>query len=220
MQVLAFAQHVGSNEDVEFLIGRNLRALVVAHRAEAPGKLRRVVRVASDSGEAAYPTSLQLCGQVVHGVGKLGEDNKLLAPMLVSDEAEKRLELGIAVGVPVTALLQHRQQGGAIGAEIPGELRQEAVGTEPAKAPLERSGVLGIDLGSTAAEIGLGVQPQDLWFLVVVVFVLLRREQVVVCVGDAGIEQAGILGADGKRLIVLQGMQIDEIAQDVALDGL
>ena len=56
----AFAQDVSSNEDAEFLIGHNLRALVVAHRAEAPGMLRRVVRVASDSGEAAHPTSLQL----------------------------------------------------------------------------------------------------------------------------------------------------------------
>jgi hypothetical protein len=93
----------------------------------------------------------------VHGVGKLGEDNKLLAPMLVSDEAKKRLELGIPVGVPVTTLLQHRQQGGAISVEILGELRQKAVCTEPAEAPLERSGVLGIDLGSTAVEIGLGI---------------------------------------------------------------
>jgi hypothetical protein len=54
-------------------------------------------------------------------------------------------------------LLQHCQQGGTIGAEVPGELRQKAVGTEPAEAPLERSGVLGIDLGSTAVEIGLGI---------------------------------------------------------------
>ena len=44
--------------------------------------------------------------------------------------------------------------------------------------------------------------------------------EVLVCVGEAGIEQAGILGADGKRLIVLDGMEIDEVAQDVALDGL
>jgi hypothetical protein len=157
LQVLAFAQYVGSNEDVEFLIGHNPRTLVVAHRAEAPGKLRRVVRVASDRSKAAYPTSAQLCSQVVHRVGKLGENNKLLTRVYVSDEMEKRLELGITVGVPVTALLQHRQQGGAIGAEVPGELRQKAVGTEPAEAPLERSGVLRIDLGSTAAKIGLGI---------------------------------------------------------------
>jgi len=157
LQVLPFAQYVSSNKDVEFLIGHNPRALVVAHRAEAPGKLRRVVRVASDRGKAAYPTSVQLCSQVVHRVGKLGEDNKLLAPMLVSNEAEKRRELGITVGVPVTALLQHPQQRGAIGVEVPGELRQKAVGTEPAEAPLERSGILGIDLSGAVAKIGLGV---------------------------------------------------------------
>jgi hypothetical protein len=55
---------------------------------------------------------------------------------------------------------------------------------------------------------------------VVVVFVLVRREQVAVCVGDAGIKQAGILGTNGERLIVIQGMQIDEIAQNVTLNGL
>ena len=108
LQVLAFAQYVGSYEDVEFLIGHNPRALVVAHRTEAPGKLCRVIRVASHSSEAAYPTSLQLCGKIVHCVGKLGKNKKFLAPMLVSDEAEERLELGITVGVPGTALLQHQ----------------------------------------------------------------------------------------------------------------
>jgi hypothetical protein len=55
---------------------------------------------------------------------------------------------------------------------------------------------------------------------VVVVFVLLRRKQVAVCVGNADIEPAGVLGTNRERLIVVQGMQIDEIAQDVALNGL
>jgi hypothetical protein len=95
----------------------------------------------------------------MHRIGKLGEDNELLASMLLSNETEKRLELGITVGVPVTASLQHCQQGGAIGTEVPGELRQKAVGTEPTEAPLEQSGVLGIDLGSAAVKIGFGAQP-------------------------------------------------------------
>ena len=63
LQVLAFAQYVGGDEDVEFLVGRNLRALVVALGAEAPGELCRVFRVAGHAGEATDPTSLQLCGQ-------------------------------------------------------------------------------------------------------------------------------------------------------------
>ena len=139
--------------------------------------------------------------------------------MLVSDEAEKRLELGITVRIPFTALL-HTVSREVLSAWRSWQLRQKAVDTEPAEAPLERSGVLGIDLGSAAAKIGLGMQPRHIWFLVVVVFVLLWRKEVLVCVGDAGIEQAGVLGANGQRLIMLQGMQIDKIAQDVALDRL
>ena len=73
--------------------------------------------------------------------------------------------------------MQHRQQGSAIGVEILGELRLEAVGTEPAEAPLERSGVLGVDLSSAAAESASVRSRRYLWFLVVVVFVVLRRER-------------------------------------------
>src|SRR4030095_1818266 len=82
LNVLSFAQCVGSNEEVKFLIGHNPGVLVVAHRTEAPGKLRRVVHVASNSSEAGASTSLQLCGKVVHCVGKLGKNKKLLASML------------------------------------------------------------------------------------------------------------------------------------------
>jgi hypothetical protein len=67
----------------------------------------------------------------------LGKNKKLFTPVLVRDEAEKHLELGITVGIPVPALLQHCQQGGAIGVEVLGKLRQKAVCTEP-EAPRSR----------------------------------------------------------------------------------
>ena len=37
---------------------------------------------------------------------------------------------------------------------------------------------------------------------------------------DAGVEQPGVLRADGQRLAVLDGVEEDVVAQDVALDGL
>ena len=41
-----------------------------------------------------------------------------------------------------------------------------------------------------------------------------------VLVVAAGVEQAGVLRADRQRQIVLDGVQEDEVAQDVALDRL
>ena len=41
-----------------------------------------------------------------------------------------------------------------------------------------------------------------------------------VLIVQSGIEQAGVLGADGEWKAVLDGMKIDEVAEDVPLDRL
>ena len=83
LEVLTFAEHIGGDQDAQFLVGRDLVALVVAHRAEPPGDSR--------SGPSESPVTpaidcdaarLQLRLEVANRVGELREDEDLLVGML------------------------------------------------------------------------------------------------------------------------------------------
>ena len=79
LEVLAFAEDVGGDQDAQFLVRRDLVALVVADRAEAPGELGRVRRVAGDASDALdTPRAFSCALEVANGVGELGEDEDLL----------------------------------------------------------------------------------------------------------------------------------------------
>ena len=155
------------------MIGRNLGALVVTCRAEAPGDLGRFFRVARHRGDTVYASGLQLCSQVMHRIGELGEDNDLFPLVLTGDEACERIEFGIPRRFPVATLLQHSKQGSAIGAQTVGELRLKALGVEPAKPLFEWTRVLGIDFGCAPTEIGLAAQSMALLLLMTIVVIVL-----------------------------------------------
>src|SRR5919108_5501912 len=85
---------------------------------------------------------------------------------------------------------------------------------------LEWASVLGIDLGRMVAELVQATQPLAILILGHGVVIIFCHEQLCICIGESDIEQAGILRANGKRLTMPNGMEINEVAQDVSLDGL
>lgn len=108
MQILPFAQHVRGDQDIEFLVRRHVRTFVVAHGAEAPSEMCRVFRRAGHADEAINPTCLELCGKIAYRVGKLAEDDHLLATMLAAHEVSECGKLSVVSGIPITTLMQHR----------------------------------------------------------------------------------------------------------------
>jgi hypothetical protein len=112
----------------------------------------------------------------VYRVGKLAEDDYLLATMLAAYEVSECGKLSVVSGIPIATLMQHRKQSSAILAEIFSELGLKATGTEPAKLALEGTSVLAVDLSRTAAKPVLIAQMAVILVLGRGVFVVLRHE--------------------------------------------
>ena len=81
LEVLAFAEHVGGDDDAKFLVRGHLLPLVVALGAETPRIAGRVVGVARHAGQLGDPGTAELPFKVVRRVGKLREDQHLLVGM-------------------------------------------------------------------------------------------------------------------------------------------
>ena len=74
-------------------------------------------------------------GQVVHRVGELGEDQHLLARgCLRVSSFDKRVELGVLVGVPFAALLSTLEQGFDVAPQVSAKHRRK----RPARSHLNR----------------------------------------------------------------------------------
>lgn len=79
---------------------------IVAFRAETPGRLRRILGVAGDSGKIPDSLASQLAGQITDGVGKLGENEHFFAGMRFREKFRQLGELPVFARFPVAGKLQ------------------------------------------------------------------------------------------------------------------
>lgn len=82
LKVLAFAQDIGRNQDPQFVWGRNLPPCLVGLRAESASKRGRIIRRTAHFRQSLDTPRGQLCSEVGHGVGELGEDQHFFAGVL------------------------------------------------------------------------------------------------------------------------------------------
>src|SRR5882672_8400495 len=137
----------------------------------------------------------------------------------------QRLELGILVGVPITTTNQHGEQAGCVARKIVRERFNKKIRAKPFEPAPELVCVRLIRLRGARAEVCLSAEikgtPRSLLASIVFLEQLgAGRFVVYVFVVVACVEQTGILGAKRQRQVVLDGMQEDMIAQNVALYGL
>ena len=227
LEVLAFTQHVGGDENPD--LGRRgdeergVRiACLVALRTEPADVGSWVIGVAGHIGEPLDPRLLQLVGEVQHGVRKLREDEDLLIGVFLGEELLEFGELVVAVRLPQAGEFKDGEQALGVLTEVARKLLDEQVRTEPVEKPrvlpLEKL-VAHRRIGSEGGKrvgvsIGSGGRPA-----------LLVLEQppcrlsVVVGVVPTCVEQRGVLGTHGQWQAVLQRVEADEVAQDVPPNG-
>ena len=208
----------------------DLLALVIAHRTETPGQLGRIVRVARDALKCSDTARFELLGEVAHGIGKLREDQHFFVwDAGCVSRSTSAASLASLAGVPGAALCEHREQRSAHRASRSFfRLALKSDGTQPLEAPAVLPGILLHRPALRACE----TRPR---------YAKARRSCRSIESGFAAvsfssaasgsrafssssltrwIEQFGILRADGQVQLVLNGMQIDKVAQHVPLDGL
>src|SRR5205807_2159248 len=88
--------------------------------------------------------------------------------------------------------------------------------------PFEGTSIMAIYLCGARLELSLGKQcAARLPCVVAIIVVVGLLEQVgIIIVGDTSIEKLGILRSDRQRQILVNGVEVDAIPQDVALDRL
>ena len=190
---------------------------LVAFGAETAGVAGWLFGVAGDAGHLLEPARLQLVREVGHGVGKLGEDEDLLAGMFFRQEFVEFGQLVILVGLPVAREFEDGEKPLGVLLEMLSKVFDKNVGAQPIKI----AGVLGAER-LVARCSGFGKIGQDLAVISVGScrgLVRAKEGAVAVVVVGAGVEQRGVLRADGQRQAILQRVQKDVVAQDVAAHG-
>ena len=220
LKVLTFAENVSGDQHAEFfgrrhVVGRAFVPRLVAFGAETAGIFGRLFNVAGHAGHQLEAARLQLFREVGHGVGELGEDENLLAGMLFCQEFLEFGQFVILVGLPLAREFENGEKPLGILTEMLGKVFDKNVGTQPVKI----AGVLGAEqlvagrAGSGEISKGFG---GDFSGLAGGGFVRAKQGAVAVVVFGAGIEERGVLCADGQRQAILQRVEKDIIAQNVA----
>ncbi len=178
---------------------------------------------------AVTPAAVQLRLQITHRVGELREDQDLVVGVVHREQLVQGVQLGIAGRVPVAAraLLHHIQQGSGVGRQVSLQVCVEQVGAQPLEAALvegwrtrRRPERRGCGTPPRCADCGRLDVGAGAFFLALVVEGIHHVADVLVLIVDAAIQQRRVLRADGQRQAVLDGVQEDVVAQDVALDRL
>ena len=180
LEILPFAEHVGSHQHPQPLVGLDAVLSPVAPWAEAPGQTRGIRRFAGDGRHRRHPARPKLSVQIAHRVGELGEDEDFPVRMPVEEQRLQRPELGVRRRPPLAESDQETAEGRGVGGQVPAERFVEVMGGEPAKptpvgVPEDR-----VDFAGTPAKVLLGPERRVLCRLGLL---RVRVEQV----GDSGV---------------------------------
>ena len=158
-------------------------------------------------------TSQQLGIEIAGGVGKLGEDKKLLLRVALIDQLDQGSQLGVRIGLPVAAKLQKLEQGLRIRQQVFGQRLDEQGTRQPFETAFQCTAVCLIRLGGTGAVVDLSAQAVGGgWVGNIFVAVVICQQTIGVLVVMAGVEQFGTLRAQRNIQTVLDGVQDDALA--------
>lgn len=223
LQVLTLAQDIGGDEHPQFVPGPKPVAPVIAVGAEPPGLGRGVGRLPGGAFRLAHPAGLELALEVADGIGELAEDEDLFHAVPGAQEPKESGQLGVAVRVPLAALLEDVEEGAGILQEVRRQALGEEPGAEPVKPAPVHPRVFRVDLGRPATKGLLGAQMHRFGHAALLVSVVETQLEPVgrvrVFVLHPGVQKVRSLGADGQRVALFHGVDEDEVAQDVSLDG-
>ncbi|OQC24336.1 MAG: hypothetical protein BWX70_02639 [Verrucomicrobia bacterium ADurb.Bin070] len=156
LEILALAEHIGREDDPQFVFTGHFVAFAVADRAETVSDGGRVFRVAGDSFERREPSGLKLLAQIVDGVGKLGEEQDFVRRVPVFQKGQQGLELGVAGGVPAARVLEHLHQGLGVFQQVFREIGRKQLGLQPFETAAELGGIGVVNVRGSGAEFLFG----------------------------------------------------------------
>ena len=218
LQVLAFAENVGRDQNIQPFLGRYRVLFLVARGAEPPCRRGGVLAVAGHGLGFRNALGPKPVRDVFDRVRELAEDQHLLVRAFGADQPQQAQELAVPLRTPLAAALQDPEQIAGIAQKILGQLGPEQPGRQPAETPLHLAAVDAVYPRCPLSKNRLG-PCGPLGFVILCIAVVLAGEQSAVVVAEAGVESRGVLRPDGNGLVVLQRMEEDEVAQDVPLDG-
>ena len=224
LQVLAFGKHISRDQHAQFLSCFDLLALAVRFRRKMPGQRCWIGALPSGFLHLFDTARDQMRLEIASGVGKLGEDKQFFLRVALIDQFYECSQLGICISLPVTAQAQDLQQGLRIREQVFGKCFLEQRSRQPLEAAFQCAAVRFISLGSTGAVVGLGAQAiGGGWvgnvFVATIITIVVSQQAIGVLVVMACVEQFSALRAQRNIQAVLHGMQNNEVAQDMALDG-
>jgi len=161
----------------------------------------------------------EFAGEVESGVGELGEEEKFLVRVLVTNEADEGLKFPIRDGGNGAGALEQAVERVGVATQGSGEGFLKNVGTQPAEASLLTGGekaVKGGGLGDVVGNVPLGeVGELDRLGVVVLIF---ERKLALALVAETGVERGGVGLADGDGQAVFEGVEEKIISQNVAVE--
>ena len=224
LKVLPFAQDVGGDEDAEFGAVRHEIVFFVALRTEAPRQLRRVCRVAAHGLHPRHAARRKLFLQIAHRVGELGKDENFAVRVRTCEQVFQCAEFHVLCRLPLTEPDQQVPERFGIGHEVFVQVFREVVRGQPAEPPLVCAGNERVGRRGTGTEVFFGFQrvgPFGL-FVFFTFFIVRFLEDVTACAFRVFIEimrvqEPRVRWSDGERQIVLDGVEKDEVPEDVPL---
>ena len=128
LKILAFAQHIGRDQDSELFLGRHAVLLFITSWAESPRQRRWIRRVPRHRGHVCYSSALKVSFEIAHRIGELSENQHLAVGMIAEKQILQCAKLRILLSPPISKSLQQVAGGGRI------------VGKDPCRGP-QRSDV-------------------------------------------------------------------------------
>ena len=145
----------------------------------------------------------------------------LRSRMFIREHFFQRLKLCVLGGVPFAELDKEVAQGRGVRRKVFAETRDKVSRGQPAKAPLVSPAKERVDLRSTLSEVIFGSQRRGCAgfsaLLVVIRIKHIADGRVGILVERMRVQEARVRGPDGKRLIILDGVKKNEVAENVSL---
>ena len=195
--------------------GREVLELVVGLGGKPPGLFRGIVRITGGTIDVLDSGRFQGCCQVVRRICKLGEEDEFLRESVHFEKPDEGLQLVVCGRRDFPRVGEQTAQSGGILFEVGEQGFLEDIGPQPlvALGLVARDGLVN-RLGFRAV---VGFVPlSERWELLLAI---LQIELTIAKVVQAGVEKGRILLADRQREFVLEGVDLDVIAEDVAMDA-
>ena len=217
LKVLPLTENIRGDKDTDLVLFGGPVFGLVALGAEKACVERRVVRIPGDTLEVV---EMKVFAEVGHRVGELREDEYLVACVMHGDQLSEFCELTVFGRLPLAGKLKDGEEAHGIVPQVLREVFYEKVGAQPVKVTgmffsedcIDYTGVGGKIIQREAF---LGID----YVVRIIVPIAFEEFSEIVLVIDPRVEESRVLSPDRQWEPVLDGVENDEVSQDVTAHG-